>query len=207
MSAPPLLHTLEPVILASGSPRRRKLMAGLGLTFKVMPAVIDETPGNRERPEDFAGRMAVAKAAAVAGIQPSSWVVGADTIVVTPGGNILGKPRNREHALMMLRQLRGNTHQVMTGLCLCCVNKGIKARLVETTSVTFTEAGDEVLQAYIRTGEPLDKAGAYGIQGIGSFLVREIHGSCSNVIGLPLHRLLSLLIENRVVAPAGIQGI
>ncbi len=202
MSIPPLLHTLEPVILASGSPRRRKLLAGLGLTFKVMPAVIDETPGNREQPEDFARRMAVAKAAAVAGTAPSSWVVGADTIVVMPGETILGKPGNREHALMMLRQLRGNTHRVMTGLCLCCLDKGIKTSLVETTAVTFTEAGDEVLQAYIRTGEPLDKAGAYGIQGIGSFLVREIHGSCSNVIGLPLHRLLSLLIENRVAAPA-----
>lgn len=203
MSAPPLLHALEPVILASGSPRRRELLAGLGLTFKVMPAAVNETPGNREQPEDFARRMAVAKAIAVAGTRPSSWVVGADTIVVMPGKTILGKPRNREHALMMLRQLRGNTHQVMTGLCLCCVNKGVRASLVETTEVTFTEeVGDEILQAYIRTGEPLDKAGAYGIQGTGSFLVREINGSCSNVIGLPLHRLLSLLIENRVVAPA-----
>ncbi len=203
MPAPPLLHTLEPVILASGSPRRRQLLAGLGLTFKVIPAAVDETPCNRERPADFARRMAVAKAVAVAGTNPSSWVVGADTIVVLPGATILGKPRSREDALLMLKQLRGNTHQVMTGLCLCCVNKGIKASLVETTAVTFTgEAGDEILQAYIRTGEPLDKAGAYGIQGIGSFLVRKINGSCSNVVGLPLQPLLSLLIDNKVAAPA-----
>ncbi len=202
MSSLPLLHTLEPVILASESPRRRELLAGLGLTFQIIPAAVNETPGNRERPEDFARRMAVAKVAAVAGANPSSWVIGADTIVALPGKTILGKPMNQEHALMMLRQLRGNTHQVMTGLCLCCRNKGIKASLVETTAVTFTEAGDEILQAYIRTGEPLDKAGAYGIQGIGSFLVQKIHGSCSNVVGLPLHRLLSLLIENRVAAPA-----
>ncbi len=202
MSVPPLLHILEPVILASKSPRRRKLLAKLGLTFKVMPAAIHETPGNRERPENFARRMAVAKAAAVAGANPSSWVIGADTIVVMPGNTILGKPMNQEHALMMLKQLRGNTHQVMTGLCLCCVNKGITASLVETTDVTFTgEAGDKVLQAYIRTGEPLDKAGAYGIQGTGSFLVRKIHGSCSNVVGLPLHRLFTLLIEHKVAAP------
>lgn len=202
MPAPPLLHTQEPVILASGSPRRRELLAGLGLTFKVMPAAVNEIPCNREQPEDFARRMAVAKAVAVGRPNPSSWVVGADTIVVMPGETILGKPMNQEHALLMLSQLRGNTHQVMTGLCLCCMNKGIKASLVETTEVTFTEASDEILQAYVRTGEPLDKAGAYGIQGIGSFLVRGIHGSCSNVIGLPLHRLLSLLLEHGVVAPA-----
>jgi len=197
-----LFHTIQPVILASGSPRRKALLRQMGLKFKIISASIDETPHKGEQPADFAQRMAIAKATAVADKNPSSWVIGADTVVTVTGGTITGKPDSDEHALTMLRQLKGKTHQVMTGLCLCCMDKKITTPLVEITDVTLIDASDDVLRSYIETGEPLDKAGSYGIQGIGSFLVKKINGSCSNVIGMPVSQLVSLLLDHHIIIPA-----
>lgn len=195
-------RNIEPVILASESPRRKKFLRQLGMKFTIFPAAVDETPYYGEQAADFAQRMAVAKATVAAEQNPSSWVIGADTVVTLNGGEILGKPDNPAQALIILKQLRGKTHQVVTGLCLCCLDKNINSLLVEITDVTFMDVSDDVLLSYIKTGEPLDKAGAYGIQGIGAFLVKSINGSCSNVIGMPLSQLVSLLIDNDIIMPA-----
>jgi septum formation protein len=101
----------------------------------------------------------------------------------------------------MLRRLNNATHLVMTGVCLCCLDKEFETTLVETTEVTFIDIPEDALRAYVQTGEPLDKAGAYGIQGLGSFLVKSINGSCTNVIGLPVNRLVSILLTNKIIKP------
>jgi septum formation protein len=202
MSASSLFITCQPLILASASPRRKEFLSGLGLEFAVITSPVDETPTPGELPEKFAVRMAQAKAQAVSLRHPRSWIIGADTVVTLDSRTILGKPAGRDDALAILRQLRGTTHQVMTGLCLCCLEKKMNTSLVESTAVTFVDASDDILRAYIATGEPLDKAGAYGIQGTGSFLVTKIVGSCSNVIGLPVSRLVSLLTQHKVISPA-----
>jgi septum formation protein len=195
----PLFTTLAHLILASSSPRRQQMLRTMGLDFTVTQAEVDETPLPGELPEDFASRMAVAKARAVAISHPDAWVLGADT-VVTLDGIILGKPRDRADALAILQHLVGRTHQVLSVICLCSLAQGIEQTEVDTTGVTFNAAPDRLLAAYIATGEPLDKAGAYGIQGAGAFLVRRIEGSCANVIGLPIDRVISLLLQFRVIA-------
>ncbi len=197
-----LFHTCQPLILASASPRRKQFLTQLGLDFDIITASIDETPLPGELPGEFTERMARIKALSVSKKYPRSWTIGADTIITVDGRTILGKPANQDDALNILRQLAGNTHQVMTGLCLGCPDKKINLSLVESTSVTFIDADDTTLKAYIATEEPLDKAGAYGIQGIGSFLVKTINGSCSNVIGLPVNRLVSLLVKHKIIAPS-----
>jgi septum formation protein len=200
----PLFTTLAPLILASSSPRRQQMLRTMGLDFTVAPAEVDETPLPGESPHSFASRMAGAKARAVASFHPDAWVLGADT-VVTRDGMILGKPKDRADALVILRQLVGRTHQVLSAICLCSQAQGIEQSEVDTTGVTFIAAPDNLLTAYIATGEPLDKAGAYGIQGAGAFLVRRIEGSCANVIGLPIDRAISLLIQYRVITTTGQQ--
>ncbi len=131
---------------------------------------------------------------------PASWVIGADT-VVTLDGRIIGKPVDADHALDILRSLQGRTHQVITGLALTCLQANCAEGITEVSEVTFANFPDTVLAAYVRTGVPLDKAGAYGIQAGGAFLVRELRGSCSNVIGLPLDICLSLLLRHGIIAP------
>lgn len=195
-----LFLTNKPLILASASPRRRQFLSDLGLQFTVVPAELDETPVLGEMPAAFALRMAAEKAAAVARLRPESWVLGADT-VVTLAGEIIGKPADAVHALEILRKLRGRTHEVITGVALNCVQEHCAECITETTQVTFADFSDAVLAAYVRTGEPLDKAGAYGIQAGGAFLVNELRGSCSNVIGLPLHRCIDLLLRHGVISP------
>ncbi len=206
MSASPLFTTCQPLILASASPRRKEFLTGLGFEFDIIPSPVEEIPAPGELPEDFAARMAQAKAQAVAQRHPRAWTIGADTVVSLDNRTILGKPSDRNDALTILRQLSGTTHQVMTGLSLCCPAREKELCLVETTAVTFVDAPDDMLRAYIATGEPLDKAGAYGIQGTGSFLVRKIVGSCSNVIGLPVSRLVLLLMQHKVIIPAGTES-
>ncbi|MHB8790677.1 MAG: Maf family protein [Desulfobulbaceae bacterium] len=198
----PLFTTRAPLILASSSPRRQQMLRTMGLDFKVIPAEVDETPLPGETPRNFASRMAIAKARAVAASRPDAWVLGADT-VVTRDGVILGKPRDRVDALVILHHLAGRTHQVLSAICLCSLTQGIEQTEVDTTEVTFIPAPDHLLTAYIATGEPLDKAGAYGIQGAGAFLVRRIEGSCANVIGLPIDRVITLLLQHRVVTTHG----
>lgn len=197
----PLFHTCQPLILASGSPRRNEFLSGLGLDFDIITNSVDETPVPGELPEKFALRMAQNKALPVSRNNPHSWIIGADTIVTLDGLTIIGKPIDQENGLAILSQLSGNTHQVMTGLCLCCLDGEVNVTVVEKTEVTFANLSDDILRAYIATGEPMDKAGAYGIQGIGSFLVEKINGSASNVIGLPINRLVSLLIQHHIILP------
>jgi septum formation protein len=192
--------SLKPLILASASPRRQQFLRDLGLDFTCLPAEIDETPFSGEQPAAFARRMAAEKAGAVATQHPASWVIGADT-VVTLDGQIIGKPADAAHAWEILRALRGRTHQVITGLALFCHEEGCAEILAGTSEVTFAAFPDEVLAAYIRTGEPLDKAGAYGIQAKGAFLVESVRGSCSNVIGLPLSSCLALLLRRGLITP------
>jgi septum formation protein len=190
----------KPLILASASPRRQQFLRDLGLSFTVMAADIDETPRDKELPDAFARRMAREKAEFIARHHRISWIIGADT-VVTLEGRILGKPDNAAHALEILRSLQGKKHQVITGLALRCVQEECSEILSRSTEVHFADCSDAVLSAYIRTGEPLDKAGAYGIQGKGSLLVRSVCGSCSNVIGLPVNTCISLLLRHKIIAP------
>ncbi len=192
--------TCKKLILASASPRRQQFLSDLGLAFSSLPADIDETPEAAETPAGFALRMAESKAAAVAAQRPDAWVIGSDT-VVTLNSVIIGKPESELHALDILRSLQGKTHQVITGLALTCMREKACHSLTRTTAVTFGEFSDSILTAYIKTGDPMDKAGGYGIQGRGSFLVRSIDGSCSNVIGLPVSTCTSLLLEQKIIAP------
>ncbi len=194
-----MFTTCKPLILASASPRRQQFLADLGLDFTCRPADIDETPFTSETAHVFALRMAQSKAETVAERYPAAYVLGSDTVVVL-NGRILGKPENDRHALRILRSLQGKTHQVMTGLSLVCRHENCSENLVRTTDVTFQHFSDSILRAYIRTGEPADKAGAYGIQGKGSFLVKTIKGSCSNVIGLPVSACVSLLLERNIIS-------
>jgi len=192
--------TCKPLILASASPRRRQFLTDLGLEFTISPANIDETPLAGEAPINFAQRMAMVKAETIAADNPQAFVIGSDT-VVTRAGSILGKPADPTHALTMLRSLQGKTHQVITGLTLVCVQENCKEQLARTTKVTFNTFADPILQAYINTNDPMDKAGSYGIQSKGAFLVRAIEGSCSNVIGMPISACTSLLLHHGVVRP------
>jgi septum formation protein len=176
------------------------MLLALGLEFTICPAEVDETPLPGEGPDTFARRLAIAKARAVAAAHPHAWVVGADT-VVTLDGLILGKPADADEALATLRRLAGRSHQVLSAFCLCSVEQGVEETEVDSTGVTFVAAPECLLASYIATGEPMDKAGSYCIQGLGGVLVRRIEGSCATVIGLPLDRVVAILLRHRVIAP------
>lgn len=195
-----MFTSCKPLILASASPRRQQLLRDLGLSFTVMAADIDETARDKELPDAFARRMAREKAELIACRYPGFWIIAADT-VVTLEGRIFGKPYDAAHALEILRSLRAKQHQVITGLALRCVQEDCSEILDRTTEVQFADFSDTVLSAYIKTGEPFDKAGAYGIQGKGGFLVRSVCGSCSNVIGLPVNSCITLLLHHKIIAP------
>lgn len=195
-----MFTTCKSLILASASPRRQQFLADLGLAFICQPADIDETPLSDEKPESFARRMAQEKAAVIAAQHPESWILGADTVIAL-ADEIIGKPRDAVHALNILRRLQGRNHQVITGLALVCQAENCVETLAESSEVTFAAFSEAVLAAYVRTGEPLDKAGAYGIQGKGAFLISAVHGSCANVIGLPVSRCVSLLLERNIITP------
>ena len=193
-----------PLVLASASPRRQDFLARLGLQFQVAPADIAETLLPGESPEPFARRMAAAKAEVVARERLDACVIGADTVVALDG-TVFGKPRDPDDALAILQALRGRTHQVITGVAVVCPTRGIGEVFTVTSEVSFAAFPDEILRAYIATGEPMDKAGAYAIQGRGAFLVRAIGGSCSNVVGLPVHDLVSVLLHHRLVQAAPVE--
>lgn len=185
----------RPLILASASPRRRELMSLLGIPFRVVPADIDETPSDGRSPRDIAVSLAREKAIAVAQSEQNGVVLGADTIVVC-GDKVLGKPRDTEDALQMLRYLNGREHQVFTGVALLDVVDGTVVREqceAVCTRVWFRNVDDEHLRRYIATGEPMDKAGAYGAQGYGSTLIERIDGCYFNVVGLPVSRVCAML--------------
>jgi septum formation protein len=186
--------TPRPVILASGSPRRAELLRQIGIAFEVRlpPIPVDETPLAGEPAADYVCRLARAKAAAVAGTAPERVVLAADTTVVLDG-RILGKPVDADEAVAMLLALQGREHEVLTGIAVDCA--GGTRTMVVRTAVRFRAIDRVEAQAYWRTGEGADKAGAYGIQGIGAIFAEALEGSYSNVVGLPLAETERLLRE------------
>lgn len=178
------------VVLASQSPRRRELLALIGIPHDVRPADLDESLLPGERPPEHAERLAREKALAVAAAHPDAVVIGADTIVVLDG-EILGKPRDRSEAEHTLGRLAGRTHTVHTAVAV--VRGGRVESGVESVEVTFRPLSAERIAAYVATGEPMDKAGAYGIQGYGAVIVERVHGDYFAVMGLALGRLVGLL--------------
>ena len=183
------MEKMPTLILASGSPRRRELLATLGHSFAVVVPEIDETPLPGERPRAFAERMAEEKAAAVDG---EGVVVAADTIVVL-GDKILGKPVDAADAREMLRLLSGRPHEVVTGVCVRSRNRTMVFSV--GTEVVFRTLEEAEIKAYAATGEPMDKAGAYAIQGGAAHMVCAINGSYTNVVGLPLCELHEALVS------------
>lgn len=184
------------LILASASPRRRDLLEQIGLTFQVETAEIDETPQVGEDPRRYVQRLAEHKAAAVLATQPNPGrrvVLAADTTVVA-AGRILGKPTDEADAARMLRLLSGTTHQVMTGVALLTTRTPPMVT-VEVTEVEMAALTDRQIADYIATGEPMGKAGAYGIQGRAARFIPAIRGCYSNVVGLPLARVTQMLAE------------
>ena len=184
------------LILASASPRRAEILRNAGFEFEVLPAHVDETRFPGESPEDCVRRLADAKAHNAAEKQTRSHtraiIIGADTAVVV-AGELLGKPIDIEDARRMLRLLSGQTHEVLTGVSVLRVPEGASALHVETTRVTFLKLTEKDIDDYIDTGEPFDKAGGYGIQGIGGRYIPRIEGCYFNVMGLPLSKVASLI--------------
>jgi septum formation protein len=180
------------LILASRSPRRSELLAAAGISFEVLAADIDETPHPNETPAAYVERLAIEKARAVFAIRPDARVLGADT-TVTIDGEILGKPADDADAVRMLRLLNGRPHDVHTGIAVVS-SAGVQSA-VETTRVWFSLMTDEDISWYVATGEPVDRAGAYAIQGLASRFIPRIEGSYSNVVGLPVARVCSILSQ------------
>ena len=178
------------VVLASSSPRRRELLTLIGIPHVVLPADIDETPYPNELPRVHAERLAREKAAAIATREAGAVVVAADTIVVVDG-DILGKPRDEADAAVMLRRLSGRAHVVLTAVAIAREQTVVSG--VESVDVTFRHLSDDEIGRYIATREPMDKAGAYGIQGFGATIVDRIDGDYFAVMGLALGRMVRLL--------------
>lgn len=191
--------TEKKIILASQSPRRKAFLEELGLSFRTIASSLDETREEGESPQTFVERMACEKAKDVCKRYPDAWILSADTIVYIED-KVFGKPESEEEAIEMLMTLSGREHNVMTGYCLACY--GLNIHIVERvhTRVRFVQFAKEIARAYVQTGEPLDKAGSYGIQGKGGALVEEINGSYSNVVGLPLAETLALLQKFKVIS-------
>jgi septum formation protein len=195
------------LVLASASPRRQELLRNASIPFVVQPTDIPEVPWPREAPRAFAERMAREKALTVFRQRPDDFVLGADTIVIVDA-EILGKPRAAADAARMLRLLSGRRHQVTTGVCLVAPQRRAENRQLETgfedvrsatTIVTVTALSDDDIRSYISTGEPMDKAGAYAIQGRASRWISHIEGDYFNVVGLPISLVYKMLSERGVV--------
>ena len=190
------------LVLASASPRRRELLQNAGIPFIIQASKIAELPLEGEAPQACAERLAREKALDVFRQRPQDFVLGADTIVIVDG-QILGKPRDAADAACMLRLLSGRTHQVTTGVCLIAPDRkgrsSFEETRSETTLVTMSELNDDDIESYIATGEPLDKAGAYAIQGIASRWISRIEGDYFNVVGLPVSLVYQMLRENNAL--------
>ena len=186
------------LILASGSPRRRELLAGCGLTFEVVVSEVDEEILPSELPEDMVRRLSLAKANSVARRYPEAFVLGADTTVVVNGA-ILGKPSDELDAQRMLSIIQGTTHQVWGGFALVCDKSKYKVVESHSTDVAMIRLSREMIKDYVTSGEPLDKAGAYAIQGIGESLVERVNGSYTNVVGLNLASTIAALRRAEIV--------
>jgi septum formation protein len=190
------------LILASKSPRRKYLLEQAGLKFSVIPSSVDESAIPMSTPETYVMTLARAKADEVSKKYPKSWVIGADTVVLI-GGAILGKPQSKKDARNMIKKLSGQVHQVFTGFSICCLEKNRAISETIKTDVLFKELSDDEIEWYIHTDEPFDKAGAYAIQGFGTFLVKCINGSYTNVVGLPVCEVIETLLKEKVIKIGG----
>ena len=186
-----MIQPVLPLILASGSPRRRELLDLMGLTYTVETPDVDESFSGR--PSETVMEISRRKAAAVAARHSDSIIIAADTLVFADGA--LGKPHTPERAKEMLRSLAGNWHHVYTGITVINTRSGRILRNVDKTRVHLVPMTEQEIEAYVATGEPLDKAGAYGIQGMGGMFVDRIDGSYSNVVGLPMSMLRIMLAQ------------
>ncbi len=182
------------IVLASASPRRAELLESAGIRFVVVPGHIDETPFPNELPAAHVLRLAGEKAREVAGREPGRFFIGADTVVVCDG-EIMGKPRDDNDAIRMLRKLSGVVHEVITGFAVLDRGQGTAVSRAVTTRVIFKPLADVEIAAYVATGCPRDKAGAYAIQGGAAYMVERIDGSYTNVVGLPLCEVVAALRE------------
>ena len=183
------------LILASKSPRRYELLKQMGLHFDVVQSSVEEEKVVRdESPREHVIRLSEEKAREVGRKYPDSWVLGADTVVYIDGAS-LGKPKTREEAVDMLRRLSGQEHSVLTGFSVLNVGKGKGERGSVETAVKMKPLSPVEMEWYVQTGEPFDKAGAYAIQGIGSFMIESIRGSYTNVVGLPVCEVIELLVR------------
>jgi len=194
----------KPLVLASASPRRRALLTEAGIAFEARPADVPEDALPGEPPREMAERLAADKALAVARAlagDPGRFVLGADTIVVIDG-DALGKPESEAHALTLLRRLVGRSHRVITAVALARTGGGAPRVVSVESEVHMRAAGDAEIRAYVATGEPLDKAGAYAAQGEGRRFIERITGSETNVIGLPMDETLALLRDAGFAPPA-----
>jgi len=180
------------LILASASPRRIEFLKLMGLDFDIMPGDVDETFRPDETPREHVLRLSEEKALSVAQHHPDAWILGADTIVVV-AGEILGKPRSPVEAARMLEKLSDRAHDVFTGFCIIRQDRGVRIREVVGSEVIFRKIAPNEMAWYTGTDEPYDKAGAYAVQGMGGCFVREIRGSCTNVVGLPLCEIVDAL--------------
>ncbi len=180
------------IILASASPRRRELLSLMGLSYEVMVSDAEEIIIAGENPKSQVERLSKTKADAII-IKENDVVIAADTVVVSPNGEILGKPRDKTDALNMLMLLSGKTHSVFTGVTVKSSEKSMSFSV--ESRVTFIPFNEQIAKAYINTGEPMDKAGAYGIQGKGGMLVERIDGDYFNIVGLPICPLREVLYQ------------
>ena len=191
----------EEIILASASPRRRDYLTELGLDFTVQAPDIDETRIPGETPQEYVVRLAEMKGRSISASAPGAWVVSGDTVVCL-GSEILGKPEDEGDAIRLLMKLSGKCHTVISSYSLQHFTKKVCETSWEATQVTFARFSENLARAYAATGEPLDKAGAYGIQGRGAVLVESITGSYSNVVGVPLRELFATLQKYGIVFPS-----
>ena len=179
-------------ILASASPRRIELLKLMGIDFAVVPSGVDETFQRGEPPREHVLRLSEEKALSVSRRHPDAWVLGADTIVIV-AGEVLGKPESIPEAKEMLEKLSGREHEVFTGFSIVREDTGTRVRNVVASSVLFREISGDEMSWYAGLEEPYDKAGAYAVQGMGAFFIREIRGSYTNVMGLPLCEVVDTL--------------
>jgi len=182
------------IILASESTRRVDILRILGIPFSIIPPDIDETRRPDETPKEFVLRISYEKANKVGKLFPDKWVIGADTIVVYKN-KVLGKPSGEDEAFKMLQLLKGKWHKVITGFCVLNVVRDIIYRDAVETRVFMKDLVDQEIMKYIGTSEPLDKAGSYAVQGKGGYMVKEIKGSYSNVVGLPICEVAQVLLS------------
>ena len=186
------------ITLASSSPRRKALLEEAGLTFSICPADIDEDIRKCESPREHTIRLAEEKAQVVAKKTNDSWIIGADTIVFIDN-QILGKPSDINEARKMLNLLSGRYHTVVTAFCILNVSTGKTVKKAVESKVKIKKLADKEIEDYLKTGEPLDKAGAYAVQGVGNFMIEEIGGSYTNVVGLPMEELKDALKKVGIV--------